>query len=34
MLPVINELIMTKELKGLVSTPTDETNNTTEDAGE
>jgi hypothetical protein len=33
MLPIINELIMTKELKGLVTTPTDETNNTTEDAG-
>jgi hypothetical protein len=34
MLPIINELIMTKELKGLVTTPTDETNNTTEDAGQ
>lgn len=34
MLPIINELIMTKELKGLVTTPSDETNNTTEDAGQ
>jgi hypothetical protein len=34
MLPIINELIMSKELKGLVTTPTDETNNTTEDAGQ
>ena len=34
MLPVINELIMSKELRMLISTPTDETNNTQEDAGQ
>lgn len=34
MLPIINEMIMSKELKGLITTPTDETNNTTEDAGQ
>lgn len=34
MIPIINELIMAKELRGLVTTPTDETNNTTEDAGQ
>lgn len=34
MIPIINQLIMQNELKGLVTTPTDETNNTTEDAGQ
>jgi hypothetical protein len=34
MIPVINQLIMQNELKGLIATPSDETNNMTEDAGE
>lgn len=34
MIPVINEMIMTKELKAFVTTPTDETNNTNQDAGQ
>jgi hypothetical protein len=34
MIPVITELIMSKELKVLASTPTDVSNNTKEDAGE
>jgi len=33
MIPVITELIMSKELKVLASTPTDVTNDTKEDAG-
>jgi len=33
MIPVINELIMTKELKAFVTTPTDETNDTVQNAG-
>lgn len=34
MIPVITELIMTKELKVLANTPSDVSNNTKEDAGE
>ena len=34
MIPVITELIMTKELKVLATTPTDVSNNTKEDAGD